>query len=351
MDARIPVGNWHHTAIVVRDYRRVIANFARFFGIARWEVLRVDQTCLSNGQLQGEPAQPGWISVSGHNGEIGIQLVQPTEGASSYRAMLDRVGEGMYGIAASICDADGFADLRQRLADEGVGVLQSGTLFDAVDIHHLDTRETLANVILEVHVPRRSDWQSALQPDEVLTFDLGQLGPTLLPLSKMLHIGVVCRDRDRTKRHLQQLLGMQRWLGLEIETGVTMEDTSYYGEPCHHAYDNHVGRLGELCFELITPRTDKCVYADFLRERGEGMHHIFATICTKQVFAQCLPELERNRMPIIQGGRIGDLMEYYYVDTRDYLPGITTEVVIPLRPDWLQQFFPDPAQASILTGD
>jgi len=36
---------------------------------------------------------------------------------------------------------------------------------------------------------------------------------------------------------------------------------------------------------------------------------------------------------------------------RRYLPGITTEVVIPLRPDWLDLFFPNPGDASILMGD
>ena len=85
------------------------------------------------------------------------------------------------------------------------------------------------------------------------------------PTQKMLHIGVVCTDRNRTKANLQTLFGMERWIEFQIETGVSMEDTTYYGQPCHHAYDNHVGRLGDLCFELITPRSDTCVYDEFLR--------------------------------------------------------------------------------------
>ena len=351
MPATIPVGNWQYTTVVVRDYRQVVCNFARFFGIDRWEVIRVDGKYLSNARFEGTAAQHRWISVFGHNGQLGIELIQPVDGPSGYQAMLDSVGEGMYGVAASVCEPGRFETLRADLAGQGIGIRQSGTFFDAVDYYQLDTRDALSNVIVEVHCPRRPDWQSVIKPDEVLHMDLKHLGPQFLPTQKMLHIGVVCTDRNRTKANLQTLFGMERWIEFQIETGVSMEDTTYYGQPCHHAYDNHVGRLGDLCFELITPRSDTCVYDEFLKERGEGMHHTFPTLCSKEAFTARLPELEKHDMPVIQGGRIGDLMEYYYIDTRRYLPGITTEVVIPLRPDWLELFFPNPGDASILTGD
>jgi hypothetical protein len=224
--ATIPVGKWQYTSVVVRDYRQVVCNFARFFGIDRWEVTRVDGKYLKNASFDGKPAQPRWISVTGHNGQLGIQLIQPVDGPSGYRAMLDGVGEGMYGVAASVCEPNLFETLKAELAAQGVGIRQSGTLFDAVDVYQLDTRDALSNVIVEVHCPRRPDWQSAMQVDEVLQMDLARLGPQFLPTQKMLHIGVVCKDRNRTKANLQKLFGMQRWIEFQIETGVTMEDTT-----------------------------------------------------------------------------------------------------------------------------
>ena len=98
----------------------------------------------------------------------------------------------MYAVAASVCQPDQFAALKADLAAQGIGIRQSGTFFDAVDYYQLDTRDALSNVIVEVHCPRRPDWQSAIKPDEVLHMDLKHLGPQFLPTQKMLHIGVVC---------------------------------------------------------------------------------------------------------------------------------------------------------------
>lgn len=350
MASTIPVDAWHYTAVVVRDFRQVIPNFSRFFGITRWEVTRVDGKYLENATFDGKPVTHRYISADGHNGDLGIQLIQPVDGPSSYQAMLDSVGEGMHHVNATVCAPAAFESLRPELAKMGVGIRQSGTLFGAVDSYLLDTRALLSNIVVEVRCPRTPDWRAKIVPDEILEVKPEWAGPKFMPTAKMLHIGTVCKDRNVTKENLRRLFGMERWIEFNIESEKTIVDTTYYGKPCWHSYDNHVGRVGELCFELITPRSDQNVYDEFLKDRGEGMHHTFPTICTKAEFEQALPELEKNGMPVIQGGTIPGLMEYYYVDTRRYLPGITTEVVIPLADDWLQKFFPNPADAWILTG-
>lgn len=350
--ATIPVDAWHYTAVVVRDFRQVIPNFSRFFGITRWEVTRVDGKHLQNATFEGKPATHRFISAYGHNGDLGILLIQPVDGPSSYQAMLDSVGEGMHHVCASTMDPAAFEALRPELGKMGVGVRQSGTYFDgAFDSYLLDTRALLSNIIVEVQCPRSADWRERIRPDEILEVKPEWAGPKFMPTAKMLHIGTVCRDRNITKENLRRLFGMERWIEFNIETGKTMVDTTYYGKPCSHTYDNHVGRVGDLCFELITPKSDHNVYDEFLKERGEGMHHTFPTICSKKEFDAALPELEKHGMPVIQGGAIPGLMEYYYVDTRRYLPGITTEVVIPLADDWLDKFFPNRADAWILTGE
>ena len=70
-------------------------------------MIRVDGKYLSNATFEGKAAQHRWISVVGHNGQLGIELIQPVDGPSSYQAMLDTVGEGMHGVAASVCELDG----------------------------------------------------------------------------------------------------------------------------------------------------------------------------------------------------------------------------------------------------
>jgi hypothetical protein len=347
----LPVDGWHHTSFVVRDYRQVVSHFARFFGISRWEVTRMDGKRLSQMTFEGGSVTHRYIRVTGRSDGLGIELIQPVDGPSSYQAMLDHVGEGMHHVNATRCSPQTFEAAKHLLDKMGVTIRQSAVIEGVVQRYLLDTRTQLANIQLEVDCLLQPDWQTVLVPDEVLQFDLAALGPQILPTRRMFHIGVVCRDRHAVKENLRQLLGMSAWIEFNVETGKTMSDTTFYGKAVSHAYDNHVGRLGELCFELITPRTDQCVYDEFLHERGEGMHHTFPSICSKAELSASLPMLEDMGMPIIQGGTIGDLLEYYYIDTRKYLPGVTTEVVIPLREDWLNAMFPNPQDAWILTGD
>jgi hypothetical protein len=86
------------------------------------------------------------------------------------------------------------------------------------------------------------------------------------------------------------------------------------------------------------------------KEQGEGVHHFFPSMCSKEEFEALLPGLEALGMPIIQGGIIEGLIEYYYIDTRDYLSGGTTEIVILLCDDWKEKMFSSEKEAWVLCG-
>ncbi|MEL0083135.1 MAG: lactoylglutathione lyase [Gammaproteobacteria bacterium] len=351
MAQTIPVDQWRTTTVVVRDYQAVLPNFARFFGIASWDVRNINTDQCDGYTYQGKAASAQWVSVVGKTDKLGIELIQPIAGDSAYQHFLDTIGEGMFGVYASNCSSDEFADLQgSLLEEEGVSVLQSLSVAGQADVYWLDTRELIANIVVKIVCPQSADF-TGRAADEVVEFDLAALGPQFMPTGSMLHVGVVCADRDKVKAALQRLFGPGRWIEFNIESGVSMENTTYYGEPCYHAYDNHVGRWDGLCFELITSRSDHNVYDEFFKERGEGMHHTFPTLCTQEEFEKARPMLEAAGMPVIQDGDIPGIMTYFYVDSRRYLPGITTEVVHPLSDDWLSIMFPDPDDAWILTGE
>lgn len=347
MTPPFPADRWDTLQVVVRDYRQVVLNVARFFGIERWEVRRIDGRRLRDHRVAGQPTACRWISVTGRHAAFAIELVQPVDGPTPFQHTLDTVGEGMHGLAFKVDDRAAAQRWLDVLADEGVATEQQGSLADAWDYHMLDTRALLAGIRLELRLP----FADVAPADEVLQVDLARFGPALLPVQKMYHLGVVCADRHRTKATMARLFGIQSWIELEIESGRTISDTTYYGREVYHAYDNHVGRRGAISFELITPRTADNVYDDFFKQRGEGLQHVFPTICTREASDRALAQLRPLGMEIIQSGNIGGLLEYYYLDTRRYLPGITTEVVVPLREDWLEAMFPDRATAWTLMGD
>ncbi len=350
MALSIPIDGWHSTSIVVRDYRQVINNYARFFGISHWEVFRYDGNHLSNTRFEGKLVKHRYIRVVGRNKDLAIELIQPIDGPSSFQHMLDTVGEGVHHVNLTQSGVFNVEALNNTLGELDISIRQSATIYDVADVYLLDTRSLVSNVMFEITCPKIDNWQASITPDEVFDIDLRLLGPALLPTSNMLHLGVVCKDRDATKAGLTKLLSMTDWIEFKIESGVTMSETTYFGEEVYHKYNNHVGRVGEFALELITPESDKCVYDDFLKEQGEGVHHFFPSMCSKEEFEALLPGLEALGMPIIQGGTIDGMIEYYYIDTREYLSGVTTEIVIPLCDDWKEKMFSSEKEAWVLCG-
>lgn len=79
-----------------------------------------------------------------------------------------------------------------------------------------------------------------------------------LALQGLDHIGIVVRDLEATAAALE------RTLGLKLEGVENYRDTLRIG----------FLPLGSIDIELIEPITDEGLNADFLSERGEGVHHV-----------------------------------------------------------------------------
>ncbi len=89
-----------------------------------------------------------------------------------------------------------------------------------------------------------------------------------------------------------------------------------------------ISYIGNMEIELIQPTDDKSVYAEFLREHGEGIHHLkFGT----SDYNKTLTTLQEKGNMIVQEGNWCDYNVYAYVDMQkdlkligefaDVLPG------------------------------
>jgi len=75
---------------------------------------------------------------------------------------------------------------------------------------------------------------------------------------KLDHIGIVVRDLEATAAAWEQVLGL------------TLEEVEEYQGILRIGFLP----LGEMDVELIQPTTQEGLNADFLREQGEGVHHV-----------------------------------------------------------------------------
>ena len=103
------------------------------------------------------------------------------------------------------------------------------------------------------------------------------------------HIGIVVRDIDRAIEHWQAL-GAANFRKFYFSTSRgTCGKVFKNGRPHKIEAVMASGELGNIGIELAQPLDDKSVYADYLREHGEGLHHVcpdtdqvpFAEVCDR----------------------------------------------------------------------
>lgn len=136
---------------------------------------------------------------------------------------------------------------------------------------------------------------------------------TTLPelFSTMTQIGIVVRDLDKIRKNMKMLFGLDPSRELSgIHTNAT-----YNGKPND--------RIGCACLfytfcnveiEYIMPLTEQNVWQDFLREHGEGIHHVRFSVKDHEPVNRWMAE---KGIPIIQSGDIyrGKNLTYAYYNT------------------------------------
>lgn len=90
-----------------------------------------------------------------------------------------------------------------------------------------------------------------------------------------VQIGVVVRDLDQATAALTEIFGIGPFRTIEWPPADRTDiERYYYGEPGEFSARMAFTELGPVELELIQPLQGESIWADFLRDRGEGIHHI-----------------------------------------------------------------------------
>lgn len=139
----------------------------------------------------------------------------------------------------------------------------------------------------------------------------------------LYQVGIVVRDLEKSMKHYATVLGVGPWEVMTLDDSFFVEPT-YRGRPAKHRFKVALGMSGAMQIELIQPVDGESIYADFLNEHGEGLHHL-GHIRVEDL-PRAIKEFEKQGAPCIQGGRLPDGGGYAYMDTTASL-GVITELI------------------------
>jgi catechol 2,3-dioxygenase-like lactoylglutathione lyase family enzyme len=96
---------------------------------------------------------------------------------------------------------------------------------------------------------------------------------TLVQQHGIKQMALVVRDIDASMRAYWELLRMGPWTGYTL-TPEILEDMHYRGGPGDFSFRHALAWKDGVQMELIQPLSGRSIFDDFLREHGEGLHHV-----------------------------------------------------------------------------
>jgi methylmalonyl-CoA/ethylmalonyl-CoA epimerase len=139
--------------------------------------------------------------------------------------------------------------------------------------------------------------------------------PAPLPISQ---IAIVVRDIDESLERYHRALGWGPWNVYEHKPPA-LHDTYLHGEPTEFTMLGAETHVGEIVVELLQPMDGPSIYKEWLDEHGEGLHHIAVMRPSPEESDETRRRFDELGAGILMEGRIGETIQFYYLDTEPLL--------------------------------
>lgn len=147
-------------------------------------------------------------------------------------------------------------------------------------------------------------------------------------IKKITQIGIVTRDIKNMIKHYEEDYGITDWFFTDGEVGFDpaqkAQDLTTRGVKHDFEISLAQAMIGDVQIELIQPLDEFSDYAQFLKEKGEGVHHI----CVQADTAHMPAAMKARGVPELLSGTVPGVSHFVYYDTVPDI-GMTLEVVYP----------------------
>jgi len=141
---------------------------------------------------------------------------------------------------------------------------------------------------------------------------------------EIVQLCVVVKDIDRSMEKYWNTLGIGPW-DVYTFSQETVRDFTLHGQPLTQPFKFMLAlaTFGQIQFELIQPVEGPSLYESFLKEKGEGIHHIKEKVNDDEI-EETVEKFKQKGIEVIQSGKFDEDI-FYYFDTKPTL-GILYEI-------------------------
>jgi hypothetical protein len=154
-----------------------------------------------------------------------------------------------------------------------------------------------------------------------------------LPITQ---IAVVVKDLRKTMEMYHKALGWGPWNVYEHKPP-QLHSTELRGKPTPFTMLGAEVQAGPIVFELLQPLDGPSIYKEWLEQKGEGLHHLACMLHSDADAEGLRRRFAGMGAEVLMGGRIGETIQFYYLDTEPLLKVIIESGsghAIDLKPSW-----------------
>jgi methylmalonyl-CoA/ethylmalonyl-CoA epimerase len=297
-------------SLVVTDLQATMEKYYEAFGWSGWKVFDHVEPVHHGTQLRGQDVPYSLRGAEVMVGSINFELLQPLEGPSLWKEFLAKNGEGIASIAVMFDTHQESEVVKSEFAKMGIGVTMRALIGDHIEYYYLDTQDRFG-CLIESGSGHAIDFVSPAQVygEPKHATDSG-------PEYKLTQISVVVRDLEEKVKAYHDAFGWGPWKIFQSDGDVIMHDCQMDGKPCDFFNIRWAEvQVGDLNFELIQPVAGDNPWQRMLDEHGEGVGSIAVMFKTQGESESVKEQFSAAGMGVTASGRIGDHIEWYYLDT------------------------------------
>lgn len=279
-----------------------------------WEALgladvRVYTNVEMTGQFRGKPITIYAWQITGHLGNLTVDMIQPAEGQlNAYTNFLSKHRDGILSIMHEVPNRQALDAEIRRMKSKGVGILQQVT----------------------VHRGKADITYTYFDTEPEGKFALGLIlgspeAPAPVSPTLVSHFGAMVFDGMTVSAYWEKL----GFPAFPMQHATPRPDSRYRGQPLSLSFDVGFQRQTQFRYEWISPPpTPPNIYADFLNKHREGIQHIGLEV---DDLPKTIALYEKFGYHVHQSGAWGDVGkpnsgQYAYMDT-DLAGGVSAELV------------------------